>query len=101
MSKAKIVTIITIYIIFHALWLVLPTIAPATGTITSITNPQVLPYGATLAILFVLHIALIFAIYKDAKSKGINENWYFISLFLGWVGGIIYLLVNRNKGASA
>lgn len=38
----------------------------------------------------------LYYIYNDAKKRGLNENWFFIVLFLGPIGALIYYLVAKD-----
>jgi hypothetical protein len=99
MSNAKVALFIIIYAIFTAFWFILPSIIPPRN-VSPFEDPRGFVYGGTLVAFFIVHVALLMAIYHDAKSKHINENWWVIAFILGWPGGIIYLILNRNKGAA-
>ena len=51
----------------------------------------------TIFYIIIVWFVLLMVIYKDAKSKGMNENWWIIAFFLSWLGGIIYYFKSRDK----
>lgn len=53
------------------------------------------PIALLIAIIF--NFILIWAVYKDAKRRNVNENWWIAVLILGWIGALIYYLINKNK----
>lgn len=98
MSNAKVLAFTIVYIVFIIFWFwLLPFIIPKD---ISVENPLNLVYVAILPAWLIIHFALLVVIAFDAKSKKINTLWWVIALFLGWIGGIIYLIINWNKGTK-
>ncbi|MFC1753582.1 hypothetical protein ACFL96_09355 [Thermoproteota archaeon] len=50
-----------------------------------------------VAVAVIMFFFLMWLVYKDAKQKGLSENYWLLVLLLGFIGAIIYWFISRKK----
>jgi len=93
--KHKTILYLSVVISFFVLYNVFVYLIPILVLVPVLSSPFIMG-GFSITVL-VFHAWYLFIVYKDAKLRNANENWWVLIFLLPAIGAIIYYFVVVSK----